>query len=100
MGRARAAICFCISIYIISKSCRAILRKPCATTSRTRHIQFAGVPGRHEPDVGEINYPFLFDLIDELDYRGWVGCEYRPLGHTEAGLGWAVRYGIAAASAR
>jgi len=59
-----------------------------------RHIQFAGVPGRHEPDVGEINYPFLFDLIDELGYRGWVGCEYRPLGRTEDGLGWAARYGI------
>jgi hydroxypyruvate isomerase len=62
----------------------------------TRHIQFAGVPGRHEPDVGEINYPFLFDLIDELGYRGWVGCEYRPLARTEDGLGWASRYGIAA----
>lgn len=59
-----------------------------------RHIQFAGVPRRHEPDVGEINYPFLFDLIDELGYRGWVGCEYRPLGRTEDGLGWAARYGI------
>lgn len=59
-----------------------------------RHIQFAGVPGRHEPNIGEINYPFLFDLIDELDYRGWVGCEYRPLGRTEDGLGWAARHGI------
>ena len=45
-----------------------------------RHIQIAGNPGRHEPDVGEINYPYLFDLIDNLGYRGWVGCEYKPLG--------------------
>ncbi len=59
-----------------------------------RHIQFAGVPGRHEPDVGEINYPFLFDLIDELGYRGWVGCEYRPRTNTETGLTWAAAYGI------
>ena len=43
-----------------------------------RHIQIAGVPGRHEPDVGEINYPYLFDLIDSLGYKGWIGCEYRP----------------------
>jgi hydroxypyruvate isomerase len=28
--------------------------------------QIAGNPGRHEPDVGEINYPFLFDVFDEL----------------------------------
>ncbi len=60
----------------------------------TRHFQIAGVPGRHEPDVGEINYPFIFDLMDELGYTGWVGCEYRPYGATLEGLGWAQRYGI------
>ena len=58
------------------------------------HVQIAGNPGRHEPDVGEINYPFLFDLFDELGYSGWIGCEYRPKGETKAGLGWARRYGI------
>ena len=52
------------------------------------HIQIAGVPGRHEPDVGEINYRHIFALLDELNYHGWVGCEYRPLGSTSAGLGW------------
>jgi hydroxypyruvate isomerase len=59
-----------------------------------RHFQVAGVPGRHEPDIGEINYPFLFDLIDELGYAGWIGCEYRPRGNTMEGLGWAAPYGI------
>ncbi len=59
-----------------------------------RHYQIAGTPGRHEPNVGEINYPFLLDLIDELSYEGFVGCEYRPKGETRAGLGWAARYGI------
>jgi hydroxypyruvate isomerase len=52
------------------------------------HVQIAGVPGRHEPDIGEINYPYLFKLMDELGYSGWVGCEYRPGGGTSAGLGW------------
>lgn len=52
------------------------------------HIQIAGVPGRHEPDVGEINYYALFELLDELGYRGWVGCEYRPLHDTLSGLRW------------
>ena len=42
------------------------------------HIQIAGVPERHEPDLGEVNYPYLFWLMDELGYAGWVGCEYRP----------------------
>ena len=52
------------------------------------HIQVADNPGRHEPGTGEINYPFLFALLDRLGYAGWVGCEYRPLTTTEAGLGW------------
>ncbi|HXC90778.1 MAG TPA: 2-oxo-tetronate isomerase [Stellaceae bacterium] len=65
-----------------------------ALAGRYPHIQIAGNPGRHEPDVGEINYPFLFDLLDEIGYAGWIGCEYRPKGETRAGLAWARRYGI------
>ena len=56
------------------------------------HIQIAGVPERHEPDVGEVNYPYLFSLMDRLGYDGWVGCEYRPQGETSAGLGWLAPY--------
>jgi len=52
------------------------------------HIQIAGVPERNEPDTGELNYPYLFGLLDELGYDGWVGCEYRPARGTLAGLGW------------
>ncbi len=55
---------------------------------RIAHIQIADNPGRHEPGTGEINYPFLFELIDKLDYTGWVGCEYKPLNGTSEGLGW------------
>lgn len=55
-----------------------------------RHIQIAGVPGRHEPDEKqEINYSYLLPLIDGLGYDGWVGCEYRPRTDTLSGLGWA-----------
>lgn len=62
-------------------------------TDRIAHLQIAGVPGRHEPDIGEIHYPYLFSLLDELGYDGWIGCEYRPQrgavsGGTTAGLGW------------
>ena len=56
-----------------------------------RHIQISGVPGRHEPDHGEINYPYLLALIDRLGYAGWIGCEYRPLAGTVAGLSWLTR---------
>jgi hydroxypyruvate isomerase len=66
-------------------------------TGRVGHIQIAGVPERHEPDVGEMNYPYLFQVIDEVSrqcgWNGWIGCEYRPArgsqpGGTSAGLGW------------
>jgi hydroxypyruvate isomerase len=62
-------------------------------TGRVGHIQIAGVPERFEPDVGEVHYPYLFDLIDQGGFNGWVGCEYRParggvLGGTSLGLGW------------
>ncbi|MCL4756978.1 MAG: hydroxypyruvate isomerase [Rhodocyclaceae bacterium] len=56
--------------------------------SRIAHIQVADNPGRHEPGSGEINYRYLFEQIDRLGYSGWIGCEYRPLGATRAGLGW------------
>ena len=52
------------------------------------HIQLASVPERHEPEENELNYPFLFRLLDELGYAGWIGCEYRPRAGTSAGLGW------------
>jgi len=56
----------------------------------TRHVQIAGVPDRHEPDVGEVAYSYLFELLDKLGYAGWVGCEYRPKSTTTAGLGWLL----------
>ena len=55
------------------------------------HVQIANVPGRTEPDVGEINYSYLFRLLDELKYEGYVGCEYRPVQSTRAGLAWFYR---------
>ena len=66
-------------------------------TGRVGHLQIAGVPQRHEPDLGELHNPYLFEVIDELSaacgWDGWVGCEYRPArgaapGATSQGLGW------------
>ena len=68
-----------------------------ANLARIAHIQVADVPGRHEPGTGEINYKFLFQHLDKIGYRGWVGCEYKPLAKTEDGLGWLASYEHAAA---
>ena len=68
-------------------------------TGRVGHLQIAGVPERHEPDIGELNHTYLFKVIDDVSaacgWVGWVGCEYRPARGTEvmatsAGLGWLI----------
>jgi hydroxypyruvate isomerase len=56
--------------------------------ARIAHVQLADNPGRNEPGTGEINYPFLFRYLDEIGYRGWIGCEYKPKTTTVEGLGW------------
>jgi 2-dehydrotetronate isomerase len=56
------------------------------------HVQFAGSPGRHEPDEGEIDYGYLFATLDRLGYTGWVGAEYAPRAGTLAGLGWLRKW--------
>jgi hydroxypyruvate isomerase len=59
---------------------------------RIAHIQVADNPGRNEPGTGEINFPFLFGVLDREGYAGWIGCEYKPAAATSAGLGWASGY--------
>ena len=52
------------------------------------HFQIAGVPERHEPDIGEVNYAYVFERLEALGWDGFIGCEYRPRAGTSAGLGW------------
>jgi hydroxypyruvate isomerase len=70
------------------------IRKYLADPKQTSvgHFQVAGVPDRHEPDTGEVNYAYLFDVIDELGYDGWIGCEYSPAKGTPEGLGWFKKW--------
>ena len=58
---------------------------------RIAHIQIVANPGRKEPGAGAIGWDFLFTHLDRIGYRGWVGCEYKPAGSTEAGLGWLAK---------
>ena len=71
----------------------AELRKYLGTSLKAAvgHMQIAGVPGRHEPDTGELNFDPLFDLIEEFDFKGLIGLEYRPKAGTSEGLQWLRR---------
>lgn len=61
------------------------------------HVQLANPPGRNEPGAGEVHFPPLLRLLDELGYDGFVGCEYRPsTSSTLASFSWAREYGISA----
>jgi len=60
---------------------------------RARHIQVGGLPGRHEPVKGEIDYPAFFARLDAEGYAGWVSGEYNPAGRTDEGLDWIAAKG-------
>ena len=62
--------------------------------SITRHMQLANPPDRGEPDAGELDYRYLFDVIDRSGFKGHIGCEYKPRTTTVAGLAWAERLGV------
>lgn len=55
----------------------------------TGHIQLAQVPKRNEPNTpGEIDYKYILQLLEELNYSEWIGLEYNPKDDTDKGLSW------------
>lgn len=61
------------------------------------HIQFSSVPGRFEPQYGEVNLPQILEHLDQAGYEGWIGCEYSARTHTRDGLSWATEYRLGGA---
>jgi 2-dehydrotetronate isomerase len=82
-------------IYHVGVSEGDIFRKLDRYLPLIGHVQIAAVPSRAEPDEGEIAYATVFRELDTLGYDGWVGCEYRPRGNTDDGLGWVKALGVA-----
>lgn len=58
------------------------------------HIQFADVPGRGEPDSGQLNFKQIFSAIAHSEYKGFVAAEYRPTGKTEDSFEWLEKYDL------
>jgi hydroxypyruvate isomerase len=63
-----------------------IIRRIDANLDFIAHFHAAGVPGRHEPDRGELFYPAIFEVLDRRGYQGRVGLEYFPSGDVMEGL--------------
>jgi hydroxypyruvate isomerase len=89
-GRSNIKLMF--DVYHVGCAEGDILTKLAQYMPHIGHIQIAAVPTRNEPDEGEVNYPNVLNRVDELGYAGWIGCEYRPRGEVEAGLGWLKAY--------
>ena len=58
------------------------------------HVQIAGVPNRHEPNTGSLDYEQVFAMMRASGYQGAIGCEYRPVGDTREGLSWRRDLGL------
>lgn len=71
-----------------------LLRRFAAHAPHIGHVQIANAPHRTAPDVGEINYPAIFEAIAASSYEGPVGLEYKPRGATADDFGWMERMGI------
>ncbi len=56
------------------------------------HVQIADCPGRHEPGSGLLDFAGFFAALEQIGYRGWVGCEYQPQTTTLESLDWAKPY--------
>ena len=54
------------------------------------HVQVGEFPGRHQPGSATIDFNEM-SLPAAASYDGFLGCEYSPIGSTEAGLGWLGR---------
>ncbi len=81
-------------IYHVARSEGDVLRKLERYLPLIGNVQIAAVPSRAEPDEGEIAYRTVLESVDALGYSGWVGCEYRPRGDTDAGLHWMSTIGL------
>ena len=57
------------------------------------HVQFASVPDRGPPDVGEVNYAHIFQHLQSAGYTAPLGAEYKPKGPTDESLGWMAALG-------
>lgn len=53
------------------------------------HVQLAGAPDRHEPDLSRDDLLATVAALPASGYDSWLGCEYKPRSTAADGLTWA-----------
>ena len=55
---------------------------------RIAHVQVADVPGRSQPGTGTLDLGACLDALASVEYPGWIGLEYAPLGPSTDSFAW------------
>lgn len=97
VGRANVKLCF--DFFHVYMEEGAVAEKMELAWPHIGHIQVGDPPLRNEPGTGEINNDYFLGLLEKKGWERWIGCEYKPSGHTLDSLGWAARFGIRGRSA-
>lgn len=79
-------------LYHMARMGEPLLAQLAAHGARFGHVQFADLPGRHQPGSGTLDFPALFAALDGAGYSGWCGAEYIPAGTTGGSLAWLARH--------
>jgi hydroxypyruvate isomerase len=88
LARCRQRIGLQFDLYHVARMSQDPAAQLAARLPRVRHVQFADVPGRHEPGTGALNFESSLSVLDACGYRGWLSAEYSPVAATATGLGW------------
>jgi hydroxypyruvate isomerase len=60
-------------------------------SARIAHIQISDHPGRCAPGHGMMDFARIFEVLENIPYDGWVGCEYFA---PEPDFSWMENYAL------
>lgn len=73
-------------IYFQQQDYGNILGRLLPNLQKVGHFHAAGSYGRHELPNGELNYPYIFNALDQAGYQGYTALEYFPLEAPVVGI--------------
>ena len=90
---ARPNVRFQLDVYHLGmggEDSAAVIR---AAGSMVGHVQFADVPGRHEPGTGRLDWGGIHRALREIGYHDVIGLEYAPSDPSTCDLSFPDRFG-------